>query len=109
MNKDCDTFCWQDFHLNHIIGSLLIIFFLNLSTILYKFIISFNITNKNLLILPFYSYIKVLLQIFLSLISITIKERFSLIFNLVFSLFMIGNLIISLKIIVFNYRRIQLM
>ena len=109
MNRDCDTFCWQDTHLKHTIGSLFLIFFLILSTILYKYIHSLYITNRNILALPFYSYIRVLLQVFLSILSITLKIRFSMIFNITFSILMIGNLIISQKLLIYNYKRIQLM
>ena len=109
MNRDCDTFCWKNTHFKHVIGSLCLIFFLNLSTVLYKYIYSLYTMNSNIQVLPLYSYIKVLLQIFLSILSIIIKNRFSTIFNIIFSIFMIGNLIVSHKLLIYNYKRIQLM
>ena len=109
MNRDCNTFCWQNTHFKHVIGSLCLIFFLNISTVLYKYIYTLNIKNSTLQVLPLYSYIKVLLQIFLSVLSIIIKNRFSTIFNITFSIFMLGNLIVSHKLLIYNYKRIQLM
>ena len=108
MNRDCDIFCWQYTHLNHAIRGLCIIFCLNFSIVLYKFIHSQKNLYRNILILPLYAYIKVLFQIVLSVLSIILKVRFAMIFNSVFSLLMIGNLIISYKLRIYNFKRIQL-
>ena len=108
MNRDCDTFCWKDTHFKHSIGGLCLLFTLNISTVFYKYIHSLYSTNRNLQILPFYSYIRVFLQISLSVLSLTLRNRFTMIFNITFSLFMIGNLIVSYKLLIYNYKRIQL-
>ena len=108
MNRDCDTFCWQETHIKHTIGTLCLIFFLNISTVLYKYIHSLYSTNSNIQVLPLYSYIRVFLQISVSVLSMTLKYRFPIIFNISFSLLMIGNLIVSYKLLIYNYKRIQL-
>ena len=108
MNKDCDTFCWQDTHFKHTIGGLCLIFILNISTILYKYIHSLYTTDSNVQALPLYSYLRVLLQICISVLSLTLKTRFPMIFNITFSLLMIVNLIVSQKLLIYNYKRIQL-
>ena len=109
MNRDCDTFCWQEDHFDNAIVSLCLIFLVTLSTLLYKYIHSLQIMNRNIFILPLYSYIKVIFQLVLSVLSITLKTRFPFIFNIVFSVLMIGNLLISWKLLIYNYKRIQLM
>ena len=109
MNRDCDTFCWKDNHFKQSVVSLCIVFVLNISTILYKYIHSIYSTNTNIQILPVYSFIRILFQISVSVLNLTVKNRFPMIFNICFSLLIIGKLIVSHKLLIYNYKRIQLM
>ena len=78
-------------------------------TLCYRSIHSFYIEERTIQISPLYTYIKGLFQIALPVLSLVLKNRFSTIFNLLFSFFISIYLFISYRLISYNYKRIQLM
>ena len=73
MNRDCDTFCWQGDHISYVVSGLVVIFTLNVITLCYRSVYSFYLTDRNILVLPLYNYIKGVYQALLPLISIILK------------------------------------
>ena len=65
--------------------------------------------DKNIRTLPLYNYIKGLIQIVLITLHIVLKRKLENIFNVLFCVIVVGYLIFSYKLIVYNHKRLQLM
>ena len=98
LERDCHTFCWKGDHISYVATGLVFIFTLNVLTLCYRSVYSFYLNDCNILVLPLYNYIKGVFQVILSLISLILKKRFSIIFDIVFSLLILIYLLISFKL-----------
>ena len=109
MNRDCNTFCWQGDHKSYVIAGLATIMAFIIFTLCYRSIHSFYIGERNIQISPIYTYIKGLFQVALPVLSLVLKNRFSTVFNLLYTFLISIYLFVSYRLISYNYKRIQLM
>ena len=109
MNRDCDTFCWQDYHKSNAIGGLTVILVFLVFNLTYRSIHSIYTLDRNIHISPFYTYFKGIFQVILLVFSLILKKWFISIFNILYCFLILVYFFVSYKLLTYNYKRIQLM